>query len=133
MIKYPIPKHVLVALPRLRRWATSLRTLYPYPIWLVGSALSGRNPNPRDWDIRIVVSDEDFRKRFGEPHEWEIEGVTGLWTNVRWLWADECVKRTMDGWYRCHLNIDFQVYPRTHAKMLYPPSARRIRLDRRRR
>lgn len=126
----PIPKHVQDNLNRLRRWANTLRQLYPdTPIYLVGSALSGSNPNPRDWDIRIIVPDEEFVIRFGNVEEWEIEGATGEWTDIRWKWADECIKRVKSGWGATGLNIDFQIYPESHTKRVYPDDLPKLRLD----
>lgn len=132
MTKQPIPPHVKDHLFHFRRWANALRGYYGVPVYLVGSALSGNNAKPRDWDIRIELSDEDFARRFGDPQAWETEGGTGKWTDIRWRWSDECVKRTKDGWRMTGLNIDFQIYPRSHVKLMYPRSLPRLRLDTRR-
>lgn len=93
----------------LIHWANGTRGLYGVPIYLVGSALGEDNPTPRDWDIRCCFPDEDFKARFGDPWIWEEEGANGLWTDIRWRWSDECVKRTKGAWKCTELNVDFQI------------------------
>jgi hypothetical protein len=128
-MKTPIPEHVKKNLGRLHRWANGIYGLYGVPVYLVGSALSDSNPDPRDWDVRITLPDKEFAVRFGDPQAWVTEGATGIWTRVRWHWADECVKRAKSGWYACRLNIDFQIYPRSHVRRIYPASFPRLRID----
>lgn len=115
-MKRPTPEHVKAKLVVLRRWANALRGYYGVPVYLCGSALSGSNPNPRDWDIRLTLSEEQWRKRFGDPWKWEEEGGSGKWTDIRWKWSDECVKNSEQGYRRTGLNIDFQIYPAAHAR-----------------
>lgn len=132
-MKRPIPEHVKRNLAHLQRWAMRERQHYGCAVWLVGSALSGNNPKPRDWDIRVIVPDAQFVARFGiSAQQWQTEGVTGKWSEGRWRWADECVKSTQDGWSHTGLNIDFQIYPASHARRMYPLSLPRLRLDQRR-
>ena len=38
------------------------------PVYLCGSALL--LPDPRDVDVRIVVTDDEFRARYGDPDAW---------------------------------------------------------------
>ena len=113
---------------RLRRWANLLRGLYGVPIYLCGSALIECNKNPRDWDIRVEMPDEDFRRRFGDPQKWEEEESTGQWTEVRYRWSDECVKRSKEGWRAVDLNMDFQIYPLSYCERLYRKRPK-IKLD----
>jgi hypothetical protein len=115
-----IPKHVAENLPRLRRFANSIRGLYGFPVFLVGSALSGSNPSPRDWDLRLILPNEEFTRHFGDYEKWSHEGTSGLWTDIRWKWSDECVKLSKQGWRECGLNIDFQIYPQDFADLMFP-------------
>lgn len=112
----------------LYRFANSLRGLYGQPVYLCGSALRPDNPDPRDYDIRIMLPDEQFRARYGDPRKWEDEGAIGNWTRVRWRWSDDCSKQSKRGWAETRLNVDVQVYPASHARNLYQ-NKRRIRID----
>lgn len=139
-----LPAH-LRANPRrlrdLRRFANGLRILYGAPVWLCGSALVDINAEPRDWDIRITLPDEDFAAKYGGGNmalaadgqfavlwQWVNEGTTGDWTKLRLRWSDDCVKRAREGWKSTGLNIDFQVYPQMHVRHLYRNQPR-LRLD----
>ena len=115
----PLPEHVKERLPHLRRWANRLAGYYGCHIYLTGSALFGDNAKPRDWDIRIEMPDSDFEVRFGNVQDWVNEGGSGQWTDVRWRWSRQCVKDTKAGWYATGLNIDFQIYPKSHCRRLY--------------
>lgn len=119
-----------------------LARYYGVPVWLVGSALLDSNGDPRDWDFRVVLSDEEFARRFGPPGPLERRGDgfeetwkwieqmgSGLWTSVRWKWAAECVKRSKEVSRRIGLNVDFQIHPKTYADAQYQ-RAPRYRLDR---
>lgn len=128
-MKRPIPDHVQNRLKALRRWANGLRGYYGAPIYLVGSALSGSNPSPRDWDVRVTLADQDFARRFGDVEKWEDEGGTGKWTTIRWRWSDECVKNSKQGSAHTGLNIDFQIYPRPHVRRFYRANLPRLKLD----
>lgn len=110
----PLPRHLQdnpKRLNKLRRFANEMANFYRTPVYLCGSAMIDFNCEPRDWDIRIEMGHRDFKRRFGDPWQWMTEGGTGNWTQLRWKWSDECVKRTKDGWGRTGLNIDFQIYP----------------------
>lgn len=124
-----LPAHISARLrEKLRRWANRLRGRYGAPIYLCGSALREANPDPRDWDVRIMLPDDDFALRFGPVDEWRDEGCTGLWTRTRWRWSDQCVKDTRDFAAWVHLPGDVQIYPESHAATLYADCPR-VRLD----
>jgi hypothetical protein len=112
---------------RLYRWANSLQNVFGAPVYLVGSALRDDNPDPRDWDIRIILSDRRFAQRYGPVDEWEDEGSSGNWGRTRHRWARECVKYAENGARHTQLNIDFQVYPHSHAPAY--AGKPRLRLD----
>lgn len=122
------PAHVQAVMGRLRRWANRLRGRYGVPIYLCGSALRADNPDPRDWDVRIMLPDERFALAFGPVDEWRDEGCTGKWTRTRFRWSDQCVKDTQDFAAWCHLNGDVQIYPESHAATVYANEPR-LRLD----
>lgn len=118
----------------LRRRANAERGLLGVPIYLCGSALLDFNTKPRDWDIRIRLSDREFSRRYADGRKdgvsaWITEAQTGEWTAIRWRWSDDCVKRSKDWSRHCMgLNFDVQIYPATHWKALYRHSPR-LRLD----
>lgn len=116
-------------LRELRRVATAFYGRYGAPVYLVGSALLDCNARPRDWDVRINLPDDDFTRMFGSVAAWEEQGNTGLWTDVRHHWSQECVKGSKEFYYRTGLNVDFQVYPETYALGVYRKRPR-LRLDR---
>ena len=118
-----IPRHVEENLSSLQRFANKTRGLYGFPIYLVGSALSGSNSNPRDWDIRLILPNDEFDRHFGDHNKWMWEGTSGQWTEIRWKWSDACVKLSKQGYYECRLNIDFQIYPEEYADTVYPESS----------
>lgn len=111
----------------MRRRAREIARFYCVPVWLCGSALLDCNAKPRDWDIRLTLPDDDFARRYGDPEKWEREGSTGEWTDVRWRWSNDCVKRSKQESLALGLNIDLQIYPASHAIVYrYEP---RYRLD----
>jgi hypothetical protein len=115
----------------LRREGNGIRGLYGVPVFLCGSALMDGNEKPRDWDFRITLADADFKARYGDPHKWEMEGCNGEWTDIRWRWSDDCVKRSKQLSAILGLNVDFQVYPRSYARKRFKGKPR-LRLDTRR-
>lgn len=125
----PIPSHLTPALLwRLRRWANRLRGRYGVPIYLCGSALREDNPDPRDWDVRIMLPDVLFALHFGPVDQWRDEGCTGQWTRTRFRWSDQCVKDDKDFAAWVQLNGDVQIYPESHAATMYA-GLPRLRLD----
>jgi hypothetical protein len=124
-----LPRHLLESKWRLLyRFANGLAGLYGVPIYLCGSALRPDNPDPRDYDIRIMLPDEHFRARYGDVQKWNDEGAIGNWTRVRWRWSADCTKQSRVGFRETGLNVDVQIYPASHARALYGKK-RRVRLD----
>lgn len=124
------PKHLREngeRLASLKRYANWLRGYYAAPVYLCGSALIDFNAEPRDWDVRVKLSNAEFGRHFGDPAAWVEEGDTGDWTRVRWKWSDECVKMTRLGWKNTGLNIDFQIYPPAYWQRF--DGEPRLRLD----
>lgn len=97
---------------RLRSHANNVRAYYGEAIFLVGSALLDFNGRPRDWDWRVVLPDADFHRRYGiTAKDWMDQGSDGTWSEGRWRWSDDCVKRSKEasGW--TGVNVDFQTMP----------------------
>jgi hypothetical protein len=115
---------------RLHAEANGIRGLYGVPVYLCGSALMDTNEKPRDWDFRITLADADFEMRYGVVDEWVKQGQSGYWTDVRWRWSDDCVKRSKAASAHLGLNVDFQAYPASYAKRF--KGQPRLRLDTRR-
>lgn len=127
-----IPAHLRdktgrVRLRALRRFGNRIAAFYRVPVYLCGSALLDFNAAPRDWDVRITLSDLEFRRRFGDAQAWEAEGRSGVYTQVRWGWSDRCVKDSKDGYNVTGLNVDCQIYPESHAR--HYRNRPRLRLD----
>lgn len=112
----------------LARYANGLAAFYSAPVYLVGGALKPGNSDPRDYDIRVILPDSEFRRRYGDPERWKEEGSSGNYSALRWRWSDDCVHKTRQGWRDTRLNIDFQVYPASWDKMLYADK-RKLRID----
>ena len=110
-----LPKHLRENRDRLallRRFANMVRGYVGVPVYLCGSAMADFNADPRDWDIRIRLTNADFERRFKiDAARWLDEMHTGKWSKGRWNWSDFCVKLTKVGWKNTDLNIDLQIYP----------------------
>jgi len=50
---------------RLSVEATKLAGRYGHPVYLCGSALIDHNEFPRDWDVRMMLPDDEFAAHFG--------------------------------------------------------------------
>lgn len=102
----------------MKAWAREIAARFGRPVYLTGSSLN--LPQPRDVDVRVVLTDEEFAARWGE-----------------WSWLSD-----NDGYrrYACDmgklsrhvslftmLNVDFQVQP--HIVALKYAKDRRVRLD----
>lgn len=130
-----IPSHLAGSykLAALRRWANGIRGYYGVAVYLVGSALV--KPEPRDWDVRICLPDDEFMRHYAPNRrdaikvavDWLDESISGEWTNLRWGWSDDCIKQSRRGWRDTRLNIDFQVYP--YVQWQVYESRPRLKLD----
>lgn len=107
---------------RLVRWANAIRGFYGHPVYLVGSQITGAD-NPRDVDVICVLPDDEFEMRYGSVQQWIEEGESGMWTDVRWNWSDDCIKKWKHGVRETKLNLDFKVQP--HLNLLSHNSNRR--------
>jgi hypothetical protein len=124
-----MPKHLKSNEPRLfllRRWANLLAARFGASVYLVGSALRDDNANPRDWDVRIPLTNEQFALRYataGQRVRMSGSQIADLWNEqyygrtgddrrVYWRWTREC-QRTGKEAFRKYLGlyVDFQAYP----------------------
>jgi hypothetical protein len=105
-----------------------MRARFGHPVYLCGSALRDDNREPRDWDIRIILPDAAFARRYGSVAAWRREGETGCWTDVRHRWSKECTRYARNGVRCTGLNIDLQVYPASYARDTFG-ALPRLRLD----
>ena len=119
------PPAVVSLIARLQPWARQIALRFGRPVWLVGSALE--LPDPRDVDVRVMVSSEEFQARYGDPAEWR----KGLWWPNR---KDGSLRYAADMWdlareasLSLRLNIDFQVQPPIEYENY--PATKRHRLD----
>jgi hypothetical protein len=95
-------------------WANSIRAFYGHPIYLVGSQLTEKE-NPRDIDIVCIIPNNEFELRYGSLNKWCDESGTGVYTEVRWSWADDCLKRSLSGMQETGYSIDFKIQAKTIA------------------
>lgn len=86
---------------RAKPWARDTVMRFGRPVYLVGSALE--EPNPRDIDVRVVLSDAEFDARWGNPSGWHVHGEG--WRQ----YAHDMGKLCKQGSRRLALNLDFQV------------------------
>lgn len=92
---------------KLRRFGAYMAARFNAPVYLVGSAL--RKSHPRDIDVRVVLTEEHFKARYGiDSDGWLQEGPSQKW-------IDEVGKFCADESTRQRLPIDFQVYPARHS------------------
>lgn len=111
--------------PRVSGWATQLAARFGRPVFLVGSAL--KLPSPRDYDVRIVLSNDEFQNRYGDPSLYERScWVPGFFPTMRGYFED-MAKLARQGVEAIQLNLDLQVHPLRFAYR-YRDEAR-LRLD----
>lgn len=122
---------------RFRRNANALALRYGAPVWLVGGAL--RDDDPRDWDVRIILSFEDLKRAYGEPFKRMISTRQGKTVIMRtqdtlfdfaeweWLRGYDNVKVSRRMSHRMCAPVDFQIQTEQEASAWR--RRQRIRLD----
>jgi hypothetical protein len=115
----------------LQPWANQMASRFGRPVYLVGSAL--RLPEPRDYDIRIVVTDEEFTARYGDPYAW----AEALWWPSRndgsLRYAADMGDLSREASLALSRNIDFQVQPPCEARRHLVGDDQRLDVEGRRR
>lgn len=103
---------VVELMPRLSPWANQIASRFGRPVYLTGSSLE--LCDPRDVDIRVILTTEEFAARWGDPKEW----MQGLWTAMTHgatKYAADMYKLRSEACLGLRLNVDFQVQPPVEA------------------
>jgi hypothetical protein len=125
-----IPAHTWFAL-KFRRQANSIAARYGAPVYLVGGALT--DAQPRDFDIRVVLEDDEMARFYGIPGVTDVRVRSAItsaandseaWEHRR---AYDNLKQSRQLSNRYRRNIDFQVQA-LHEADPYR-EAPRLRLD----
>jgi hypothetical protein len=111
---------------QLHGWACQVATRFGAPVYLVGSTLTEQNP--RDVDISIVLSDDDFAARYGDVQEWDSEMYGIAWGEGRQRCAEDQVKLTRHLVTSYRMNVDLKIEPLFRAEAIYQGKPR-VRLD----
>lgn len=103
----PDDSFAISAWAKLRRFGAYMAARFNAPVYLVGSALT--KGNPRDVDVRVTLSEEHFRARYGvDSAGWVLEGPPQSWIDEMGKFCE--VEST-----RQRFAVDFQVYPARNA------------------
>jgi len=115
-----LPEHLI-------GWANQMAARFGRPVFLVGSALT--SPRPRDYDVRIVLSNDEFSARYGL----ELEAYeASLWLPLRFpqlmTYFNDMAKLAGHAAGASRLNVDFQVQPLREAYRHKDRARRRLDL-----
>lgn len=98
---------------RITRWTNMIAGYYGYPVYIVGSTLT--KENPRDLDLVCIIPDYDFELRYDcKLREWINGFIMGSYSDEHWRWANECLKRSINGMKWTRKLTDFKVYPKSY-------------------
>lgn len=111
---------------QLHGWACQVAVRFSAPVYLVGSTLT--EDDPRDTDISIVLSDDDFAARYGDVQEWDSEMYGTEWGAARQRCAEDQVKLTRHLVKGYRMNVDLKIEPLFRAEAIYQGKPR-VRLD----
>jgi len=109
---------------RFKRNANSLAARYGAPVFLVGGAVRC-DEKPRDYDVRVVLGDGEFRRLFGDFNK-ERDADSQM-NSAEILRAYDCLKqsRIASGRMKCCIDIQIQHESEVEAYKDLP----RVRLD----
>lgn len=93
---------------KLKAWANGVFGRYGFPVWLVGSCLTGIG---RDVDVRVILPDQDYIARFPDTGALDLE--VGKQGRIAALFL--------------RMNVDFQIQKASDA--LVHDGKPRLRLD----
>ena len=110
-------------LPKLTKLANHWYAYYGGPVFLIGSALE--KEEPRDIDIRVVVTKEDFERLYGKYEDFSKEYVSGEFGPCTWSWVEDRLKRCRLAYAETNANIDFCVFTRD----MWDTTVSKMRLD----
>ena len=102
----------------MKAWAREIAARFGRPVYLTGSSLE--LPQPRDVDVRVVLTDEEFSARWGDK-SWDSA------TDGYRHYACDMGKLSRHASSFMMLNIDLQAQPLCVA--LKYAKSRRVRLD----
>lgn len=123
------PLHLRNNAPRLfllRRWARVIHARYGGGVYLVGSATRDDNADPRDWDVRVRLTNDQFADRYAPARlRARMTGrqLVDLWEEqyygradadrvLYWRWLRDCQAAGKEAFHRyLHLYVDFQTHP----------------------
>jgi hypothetical protein len=112
--------------PYLSKWACQIAGRFSSPVYLVGSALT--KEYPRDIDVVVILSDEDFFNRYGlKAIETQVVGDT-VDEKYRRYWED-VAKLTRWASMNHNLNIDFKIQDVSSVRLTGLDSEEKLRLD----
>lgn len=100
--------YIETLLPKLTKLANQWYGYYGGPVYLVGSSLD--KEDPRDVDVRVVVSPEDFQRLFGTYEDFAKEYNSGQFGQCCWRWSEDRLKRCRQAFMETGVNIDFSCY-----------------------
>jgi hypothetical protein len=92
----------------LNKFGVIIADYFGHTPYQVGSSL--RTKDWRDVDVRLILPDEEFEERFGQPQSAEVNKKLAAITL-----AFAALGKAMTG-----LPIDFQIQPQSHANEKYP-------------
>lgn len=94
----------------LKKFGMLVRDAFGCVAYQVGSSIRGEKGIWRDVDVRIMMSDEEYRAKFGDPDHCHSNPA---WVAQTLVWSS--YGRLMTG-----LPIDFQIQSQGHANTTYP-------------
>ena len=111
----------------LAGWANQMAARFGFPVYLVGSSLT--SPDPRDIDVRVVLSDDAFQARYGVLPQHADRDSWGQWGAGSKRWGEDMAKISRQAAEALHRNIDFQVQAELIARHRGFDKRPRVRLD----
>lgn len=121
-----VPEFVVSLQKCIAGFASQMATRFGQPVYLTGSSLT--KPDARDVDLRIVLPDDQFGARYGDPRWWWCDSWRHTWGPARQRWAEDCAKLGAYASKALRLNIDLQVYPESIAAEHFADQPR-LRVD----
>lgn len=110
----------------LAPWANQIAARYGRPVYLVGSALQLQDP--RDVDVRCIITDKEFEARFGRVEDWVKASWWPSKNDGSLRYAMEIGDLSREASLVLSKNIDFQVQPPAEARRHLGGADRRVDL-----
>lgn len=114
--------------PLLRTWANTIASRFNAHVYLCGSAI--RKLEPRDIDIRVVLTRDQYEARYGNRGWYERHLDTGPEPSAGLLRYMEDVAKLAEWISQTHkLNVDFQIQHEDEVAFFGDKDKPRIQLD----